>query len=185
MPDCPLPLDVLPKPLQKHADAKAPPPLRMMGAKGLVPAVAPVDLCTLLYVLSFDADAPVRDTAVKTADGLPDKIWGVALRSEGMKGPVLDWLSDRFASKEAALVLVLLNPATPDETVARLAPTLSRKLSEIVRQNELRLLRHDEIVRQLCRNPNVLASTVDAACEFCAGSRPGLPRKTHCTIPPA
>jgi hypothetical protein len=167
MPDCPLPLDVLPKPLQKHADAKAPPPLRMMGAKGLVPAVAPVDLCTLLYVLSFDADAPVRDTAVKTAEGLPDKIWGVALRSEGMKGAVLDWLSDRFASKEAALELVLLNPATPDETVARLAPALSRKLSEIVRQNELRLLRHDDIIRGLCRNPEALASTIDGACDFC------------------
>jgi hypothetical protein len=167
MPDCPLPLDVLPKPLQKHADPKAPPPLRMMGAKGLVPAVAPVDLCTLLFVLSFDADAPVRDTAVKTAEGLPDKIWGVALRSEGMKGPVLDWVSDRFGSKEAALELVLLNPATPDETVARLAPTLSRKLSEIVRQNELRLLRHDDIIRGLCRNPEALASTIDGACDFC------------------
>ncbi|HEX9049334.1 MAG TPA: hypothetical protein VF841_02265 [Anaeromyxobacter sp.] len=167
MPDCPLPLDVLPRPLQKHADAKAPPPLRMMGAKGLVPAVAPVDLCTLLFLLSFDADAAVRDTAVRTAGGLPDKIWGVALRSEGMKGPVLDWLSDRLASNEAALELVLLNAATPDETVARLAPTLSRKLSEIVRQNELRLLRHDDIVRGLCRNPEALASTIDGACDFC------------------
>ncbi len=167
MPDCPLPLDVLPKPLQKHADPKAPPPLRMMGAKGLVPAVAPVDLCTLLYVLSFDADAPVRETAVKTAEGLPDKMWGVALRSEGVKGHVLDWLSDRFASKETALELVLLNAATPDETIARLAPTLSRKLTELVRQNELRLLRHDDIIRGLCRNPEALASTVDGACDFC------------------
>src|SRR5512146_2364060 len=122
MAECPLPLEVLPKPLQKHADAKAPPPLRMMGAKGLVPAVAPSDLVTLLYVLSFDADAGVRDTAVRTAEGLPDKIWGVALRAEGMKAPVLDWLADRFASKEAALELLLLNPTTPDETVARLAP---------------------------------------------------------------
>jgi hypothetical protein len=167
MPDCPLPFDVLPKPLQKHADPKAPPPLRMMGAKGLVPAVAPVDLCTLLFFLSFDGDAGVRDTAVKTADGLPDKIWGVALRSEGMKGAVLDWLADRFAAKEAAIELVLLNPATPDETVARLAPELSRKLGEIVRQNELRLLRHDDIIRGLCRNPNALASTLDGACDFC------------------
>ncbi len=167
MPDCPLPLDVLPKPLQKHADAKAPPPLRMMGAKGLVPAVAPIDLCTLLFFLSFDADAGVRETATKTADGLPDKIWGVALRSEGMKAPVLDWLADRFATKEAAVELVLLNAATPDETVARLAPTVSRKLSEIVRQNELRLLRHDDIIRGLCRNPEALASTIDGACDFC------------------
>src|SRR5690349_13400392 len=100
MPECPLPLDVLPKPLQKHADRKAPAPLRMMGAKGLVPAVAPVDLSTLLFVLSFDEDPAVAETAVKTAAGLPDKMWSVALRAEGMKGPVLDWLADRFAGKD-------------------------------------------------------------------------------------
>jgi hypothetical protein len=167
MPDCPLPLDVLPKPLQKHADAKAPAPLRMMGAKGLVPAVAAVDLCTLLFVLSFDGDPGVAETATRTAEGLPDKIWGVALRSEGVKGPVLDWLADRFASKETAIELVLLNAATPDETFARLAPVVSRKLADIVRQNELRLLRHDGIIRGLCRNPDALASSIDGACDFC------------------
>jgi len=167
MADCPLPLEALPKPLQKHADPKAPAPLRMMGAKGLVPAVAPVDLVTLLFTLSFDAEAGVRETAVKTAEGLPDKIWGVALRSEGVKGPVLDWLADRFAGNEQALELVLLNPATPDETFAKLGSTVSQRLSDIVRQNELRLLRHDDIVRALCRNPNALASSIDGACDFC------------------
>jgi hypothetical protein len=167
MPDCPLPLEALPKPLQKHADPAAPAPLRMMGAKGLVPAVAPVDLTTLLFMLSFDADATVRDTAVKTAEGLPDKIWGVALRSEGLKPAVVDWLADRFAAREAALELVLLNPVTSDETVARLAVTASQRLGEIIRQNELRLLRHDGIIRALCANPNTLASTVDGACDFC------------------
>jgi hypothetical protein len=84
-----------------------------------------------------------------------------------MKGAVLDWLADRFAAKEAALEFVLLNGVTPDETVARLAPIVSRKLTEIVRQNELRLLRHDDIVRGLCRNPEALASTIDGACDFC------------------
>src|SRR5512145_298465 len=122
MPDCPLPFDVLPRQLVKHADEKAPVPLRMMGAKGLVPAVAPVDLVTLLYVLSFDGDAGVRETAVKTAEGLPDKIFGVALRAEGIDGKVLDWLADRFHGKDAALELVILNPSTQDETIARLAP---------------------------------------------------------------
>jgi hypothetical protein len=167
MADCPLPLDVLPKPLQKHADPKAPPPLRMMGAKGLVPAVAPLDLSTLLFMLSFDPDPGVRDTAAKTASGLPDKIWSVALRAEGLKGPVLDWLADRFAGKDAAIELVVLNPSTPDETIARLAPALPSRLADIVRQNELRLLRHEGILRGLCRNPSALASTVDGACDFC------------------
>ncbi|HEY6100596.1 MAG TPA: hypothetical protein VIW03_14260 [Anaeromyxobacter sp.] len=166
MAECPIPLDVLPKPLLKHADPKAPAALRLMGAKGHVPAVAPVDLVTLLFVLSHDADAAVRDTAVKTAEGLPDRIHAVALRSEAVKGPVLDWLADRFASKDAAIELVLLNPATPDGTFARLAATVPQKLAEIVRQNELRLLRDDAILRALCLNPNALASSVDGACDF-------------------
>jgi len=167
MPACPIALDVLPKPMQKHADPSAPAALRMMGAKGLVPAAAPVDLVTLLFVLSFDEDPGVRDTAARTAEGLPDKIFLVALRSEGLKGPVLDWLADRFASKEPALELILLNAATPDETVARLAAGLPSKLLDIVRQNELRLLRHDGIIRAICQNPGALASTVDGACDFC------------------
>ena len=167
MADCPLSLDVLPKPLQKHADPKAPPPLRTMGAKGLVPAVAPLDLVTLLFMLSFDPDAAIAETAVQSAEKLPDKIWSVALRSEGLKGPVLDWLASRFATNGAALELVLLNAATLDETFARLAATVPQKLADVVRQNELRLLRHDDIVRALCRNPNALVSTVDGACDFC------------------
>jgi hypothetical protein len=165
--ECPLSLEALPKPLQKHADPKAPAPLRMMGAKGLVPAVAPLDLVTLLFMLTFDPDEPVRTTAARTAEGLPEKIFGVALRSDALKGEVLDWLAERFAAHEKALELVLLNVATLDATVARLAGKVSQPLAEIIRQNELRLLRHDEIVRQLCQNPHALASTIDGACEFC------------------
>src|SRR5690349_5396310 len=106
MSDCPLALDALPKPLQKHADPGAPVPLRVMGAKGLVPATAPVDLVTLLFMLSFDGDEQVRATATRTAEALPDKISSVALRSDALRGEVLDWLSDRFAGKESALELI-------------------------------------------------------------------------------
>ena len=83
MPDCPLPLDLLPKPLQKHADEKAPVPLRMMGAKGLVPAVAPADLVTLLYVLSFAFEdlSRVRFDAAGNAD--EDRALAQAMRSSG------------------------------------------------------------------------------------------------------
>jgi hypothetical protein len=167
MPECPLPIDVLPKPLHKHVDPKAPLPLRMMGAKGLVPAVAGPDLVTMLWFLSHDEEPQVRDTAARTAEGLPDRIWGVALRFEGLKGAVLDWLAERFMGRDAALELLLLNPSTPDETLARLAPAVGQRLVEIIRQNELRLLRHDDIIRGLCRNPSALASTIDGACDFC------------------
>jgi hypothetical protein len=161
-----LPLEVLPKPLQKHADPSAPLPLRAMGAKGMVPA-APADLATLLFCLSRDEDATVRETAARTAEELPDRISGAALRSDELPAEVLDWFADRLAGKDAALELILLNRATADATVARLAAVVPQPLAEIIRQNELRLLRHDDIVRQLCNNPGVLASTIDGACEFC------------------
>ncbi len=167
MPDCPVALDVLPKPLQKHADPAAPPPLRMMGAKALVPAVAPGDVVTLLFLLSFDPDEAVRATATRTAESLPDRILGVALRDEDVRGEVLDWLADRVRASESALELILLNRATPDGTVARLAAQVPQRLTELIRQNELRLLRHDDIIRELCRSSTALASTVDGACEFC------------------
>jgi hypothetical protein len=157
----------LPKPLHKHVDPKAPVPLRMMGAKGLVPAVAPGDLCTLLFVLSFDGDEVVRGTALASAEKLDERIWGTALRSDDLDGVVLDWLADRLGARDKALELILLNPQTLDATVARLAPAVSQPLCDIVRQNELRLLRCDEIIRGLCQNPNALASTIDGACDFC------------------
>ena len=164
---CPLSLEALAPALHRHVDEKAPVAIRMMGAKGLVPAVAPGDLATLLYFLSFDPDPGVSETAVRTAAGLPERIWSAALRSEGLDAPVLDWLADRMGSATAALQAILLNPATSDETVARLAPKVPAALVEIIRQNELRLLRHDDIVRGLCRNPNAPASTIDGACDFC------------------
>ena len=167
MAECPLPLAVLPKPLHKHADRASPTALRLMGAKALVPAVAALDLVTLLFFLSFDEDPSIHETAVKTAEGLPDRIYGAALRSDDLEGAVLDWLADRLASKEPALELILLNQATSDETVARLAQGASQRLAEIIRQNELRLLRYEPIVRALCGNASVLASTIDGACDFC------------------
>ncbi len=167
MAGCPLPLEMLSKPLHKHVEARAPVPLRMMGAKGLVPAVASNDLVTMLYFLSFDPEPGVRETAVKTAAGLPERVWSAALRSEDLEAPVLDWMADRLGSATAALQAILLNPATADETVARLAPSVPSALVDIIRQNELRLLRHDDIVRGLCRNPDALASTIDGACDFC------------------
>jgi hypothetical protein len=91
----------------------------------------------------------------------------VALRAVGVRGQVLDWLADRFAGKEQAMELILLNPSTLDETMARLAPVVSQPLVEIIRQNELRLLRHDGIIRALCQNQSAMASTIDGACDFC------------------
>ena len=60
---CPVALSALPTNFQKHVDPKAPVPLRMMGAKALVP-MGPKEMVTALFMLTFDADAAVRETAI-------------------------------------------------------------------------------------------------------------------------
>ena len=97
---CPVPLSTLPANFQKHVDPKAPVPLRMMGAKALVP-MGPKEMSTALFMLTFDPEGPVRETAAKSASGLPDKILSVALRDETMDPLVLDYYGGILAALRA------------------------------------------------------------------------------------
>jgi hypothetical protein len=166
---CPVPLSALPSSFQKHVDPKAPLPLRMMGAKALVP-MGPKEMSTALFMLTFDADPAVRDTAVKSAAGLPDRILSVALRDETMDPPVLDYYATIFSSRDEYLEMLVLNAQTPDETVERLTRAADEKITEIVAQNQLRMLRHAGIVRALVNNKKTRPSTIDNVCDFCVRS---------------
>src|SRR3954468_22029053 len=168
-PACPIALSALPSNFQKHVDPKAPIPLRMMGAKALVP-MGPKEMATALYMLTFDVDAAVRETAVKSAAGLPDRILSVALRDDSADAAVLDYYADVFASKDEYLEMLVLNPATADATVQRLTDRANDKILEIVAQNQLRMLRHPDIVRALVNNKAARPSTVDNVCDFCVRS---------------
>lgn len=166
---CPLPLSSLPASFQKHVDPKAPAPLRMMGAKALVP-MGPREMTTALFMLTFDTDAAVRETAVKSAAGLPDRILSVALRDETMDPPVLDYYATVFAGRDEYLEMLVLNASTSDQTVERVIRTADEKITEIVAQNQLRMLRHADLVRALVGNKSTRPSTVDNVCDFCVRS---------------
>ncbi len=166
---CPVALSALPANFQKHVDPKAPVPLRMMGAKALVP-MGPKEMATALFMLTFDAEAAVRETAIKSAAGLPDRILSVALRDDTVDPPVLDYYATVFASRDEYLEMLVLNAATADETVERLTRNADEKITEIVAQNQLRMLRYGDIVRALVNNPNARPSTIDNVCDFCVRS---------------
>lgn len=168
-PACPVALSALPTNFQKHVDPKAPVPLRMMGAKALVP-MGPKEMATALFMLTFDADPAVRETAVKSAAALPDRILSVALRDETMDPPVLDYYAGVFASRDEYLEMLVLNATTSDETVERITRTADERISEIVAQNQLRMLRHADIVRALVNNKAARPSTIDNVCDFCVRS---------------
>ena len=109
------PLDFLPPALRKHVDPASPIPLRMMAAK----ALAPADMLGALYLLTQDPDENVRTTATASAEKLPDRILGSALRDEGVPPGVLGWALDRLQTNDVYVEMLVLNASTPDEAVAR------------------------------------------------------------------
>jgi len=155
--------------VRKHVDPSAPVPLRMMAAKALVP-LPPPDMVTALFVLTSDPDEKVRAMAVDSAGKLPDRILSSALRDEEVDAPVLGWFLDRMARQDVYAEMLVLNSSTPDDAVARAASHCSSRTAEIISQNQLRLLRHEEVVRQLCLNPSCGPALIDSVCDFCVRS---------------
>ena len=170
----PITADFLPPNMKKHVDPAAPVPLRMMAAKGLVP-LQPSDMVGALFLLTYDPDENVRTTATKTVAGLPDRILSAALRDEQLKPPVLGFLLRSIKGNEAYEEMLILNASTPDEDIAASARSCSLRTAEIIAQNQLRILRHEDIIRQLCLNPNAIASLIDSVCDFAVRSGVELP----------
>ena len=155
--------------VRKHVDPSAPAPLRMMAAKALVP-LPPPDMITALFLLTSDADEKVRTTAVESATKLPDRILSSALRDEEVDPPVLGWFLDRLARHDVYAEMLVLNSSTPDDAIGRAASVCGLRTAEIISQNQLRLLRYEEIVRQLCLNPVCGPALIDSVCDFCVRS---------------
>jgi hypothetical protein len=171
---CPIDAEFLPPNLRKHVDPAAPVPLRMMAAKSMVP-LSPSDMAGALFMLTWDPDANVRETAKKTVQSLPDRILASALRDEGLQPPVLGFLLRELWTKDVYAEMLLLNGSTPDEAVAEVAGSCSARLAELIGQNQLRLLRHEQVLRALCNNPNAGAALVEGVCDFAVRSGVNLP----------
>jgi hypothetical protein len=166
---CPITPEFLPPNMRKHVDTASPVPLRMMAAKALIP-LGPSEMLGALFMLTFDPDATVRAMAAKTAASLPDRILAPALRDEATKAPVLAHFLDLVGQNDAYAEMLILNASTPDDAVANVANHCSPAIAEIIAQNQLRLLRHEDVLRQLCQNSNASRALIDGVCDFAVRS---------------
>jgi len=171
---CPITADFLPENMRKHVDPKAPVPLRMMAAKALVP-LNPPDMLGALFMLMYDAEEKIRETAGKTASTLPDRIAASGFRDEGVQPIVLGWFLEVYVANDVYAEMLILNASTPDQAVAGVAAVCSQKLAELISQNQLRLLRHENIVRQLALNPVAEGALIDGVCDFAIRNGLDLP----------
>jgi hypothetical protein len=158
------PLESLPPAVDKVAGEKAPPPLKLMAARGLAP-LGPGDLATAVYQLAHTGDDAVKQAALKTAVELPEKILGGAL-AEALDPRVLDFFARRVWQKRKLLEAILLNRAAHDQTFRHLATLVGEEDLELIAKNEERLLRHPDIIAALYMNPKARMSTVQRAIEL-------------------
>lgn len=155
----PLPLDQFSEQLRRNVDPAAPMPLKMMAARGMVPA-SPAELACVLYQLTLDADAAISDAARKAFDESPDQLV-VPAASSAIDGQVLDFLAHTHKRNEKAVEAVLLNRNALDETFEAFASICSESVSELIAINEVRLLRRPGIIEALYMNGNARMSTID------------------------
>lgn len=149
---------------KRFVGPNVPEPPKMMAARGLAP-LPPRDMCTVLAALAFDPIEAVAQAARKTIGALPERILEGALKDK-LHPAVLHGLAAEIAKEPRWVELILLNPATDDETVHFLASKTDERQLEIISQNEIRLIRAPHIIEALYLNPRTRMSTVDRLMEF-------------------
>ena len=162
---CPIPLDALSGAAKKAADPSSPVPARMMAARGMAP-MAPRELVTVQYMLTFDPDEKVRDSATASLANLDARIANAALPDTGLNPFVLAYLAVALAPRDADVERILLNPSTPSAAFVDVAKIASEAVCEIIANNQARLLQEPEIARSLITNANVPKSTKDRVIDF-------------------
>lgn len=154
-----IPLDSFTDKIRRHVDPNAPPPLRMMGARGLVPA-PPEELLPMLVVLQRDADAEIASSAQKTLREMRPDLVLAACRAP-MHAGALDGVAEVFKRDNGIIEAILRNQNTSDETYAAVAATAEETITELIAQNEVRALRSPAIIEALFLNINARTSTIE------------------------
>jgi hypothetical protein len=167
------PLD--PKQLSTAAQrALGPGPGRTMAARGMMP-LPPLDQLVVLYQLALDGDANIAQSAKVTAAGLPEKLLAGTLSDPAIDPRVLDYFGGFAGEKPTVFDAIVLNPSTGDETVAGLAARAGARETDLIAQNEQRLLRHPEIIAAMYMNRRARMSTIDRVVELAVRNNVRVP----------
>ncbi|RAL23920.1 hypothetical protein DL240_07165 [Lujinxingia litoralis] len=161
--------------LRMHVGPQAPAPMKMMAARGMVPA-PPEQLVRVLYQLHFDA--ALAQAVADALGGMPEAVLVPALQTEQPAG-VLDWIAE-LRQEAAVMQAVVLNKGTDDRTVVQLAGQASADVCDVIANNQVRVLRTPGIIEALYTNSHARMATVDKLIDLAQrngvelGGLPGL-----------
>ncbi len=161
----PLPAGAVPPAYAKSIDPTGPAANRMMAARAMVP-IPPAALVPIIYQLIMDPEPKIAAAAFKTFRSLDEKLVGPAL-TDALPPQVLEALAHVLVARFELLERVLLIKSTPDSAFVWLAQHAEdAKVINVVVENQQRIMRTNDIVRGLKKNPKVLRSDLDKAIDF-------------------
>jgi hypothetical protein len=157
----------------RFADPNAPLEARMMAARGALP-LPPTEVAQVLFALTLDPDAEVKDRALETLRNLPDAVVDAVVTARVHPG-LLAFIADYYQEHESRLEKIAMNPATPDETLCFLATRPFAAVVDAIAHNQMRLVQCDDLLCALGENPLTGAATIDRILEFLARERGEIP----------
>ena len=160
-----LDLTRLPPPAQKILSPGAPPALRQVAARGVVPGLKPGDLVAVIAALAESDDEAIRTQATTTLGNLPPPVLTGALAADLEPG-VIDVLARVSTGRDEVLTRLAAMPRVTGDTLAHLAATGSEALTEAIATNEARLLTEPLVIEKLYHNRHVRMSTVQRLIEL-------------------
>jgi len=148
------------EPFASLLDPAADPKRRLLLAAAALP-MPPDVLLPALVILCFDETADVSARAEATLREQPVELLGpmvLTFSSPELLG-LLGELTARLGSDDLIKAL-LSNTATPDETVATMARKASGPITDLIGQNQVRLIRCPEIIKALYFNEHTPMAVV-------------------------
>ncbi len=153
----------LPESLQKILNPQNPKML-MAVANGLAP-LPPQTLVEAWVCLIKGTDPALATAAQKTLISFPEKNL-MAVIQGALAGWTLGLLAEIFLSSETILEAILLNQETPDDAFVLAAKSSTEKITQLIANNQERIIQAPQIVPALESNPKNLKSNTDRLRHF-------------------
>ncbi len=162
----PLPDDVLGDAVLRVIGPSAPPPLRMMAARGLAP-LPPRDMLVALYQLWVQTEDRLHSEAAASAvEQLPANVILGTLSDTTLPPGLLDLISRKHIRSEQVLEKLVRHVGVDDETLSGVARICPESICDILAENQVRWLKHPQIAENLYFNRACRMSTINRVIEL-------------------
>ena len=168
-----IPADKFPDKIRRFVSPDAPPQMKQMLARGLVPMKPLVQVCAL-YQVAHTTDDALANEAVTALRRMPSATM-VQIASRPLLPVVLDWIATLFKEVPDIVRAVLLNRTTDDDTFISVAKAADEVTCDLIARNQARLIQCPAVIEALYFNRNLRASTADRILDFAARNALELP----------